>query len=256
MIKFDTHIHTLPFSPDSHQQFQDILNANASSPYGYVLTEHMDYNYPGKQIFEFDPKEYFQNYGPFHSDRLLLGVEMGLTPNNSSKIAKTLSDYPFDMVIGSIHVVEDQDIAFPAYYEQYHKHEAYQRYLVKILDCLEKFHDFDTLGHIDYICRYSTYDDPELHVAEHKAALEAIFNFLIDHDICLEINTRRLGSKQGYDTLNEILRLYAFLGGRYVTVGSDSHRVENLSVNFDAAEKLITEHDLVPVYYKDRKRVE
>ena len=84
----------------------------------------------------------------------------------------------------------------------------------------------------------------------------AIFSLLIDHDIRLELNTRRLGSKQGYDTLNEILRLYAFLGGRYVTVGSDSHRVENLSVNFDAAQKLIAEHNLIPVYYKGRKRME
>ena len=256
MIKFDTHIHTLPFSTDSHQRMQEVLSANASSPYGYIITEHMDYDYPGDMVFHFDPKEYFEAYGPLRSDRLLLGIEMGLTPENTSQIAKTLSEYPFDMVIGSIHVVDDQDIAFPDFYDLYHKREAYQRYLVRMLECMEKFHDFDTLAHVDYICRYSTYEDPELHVAEHKAALEAIFNFLIDQDICLEINTRRLGTAQGYNTVNEMMRLYAFLGGRYVTVGSDSHRVENLSMNFDAAEKIINEHGLIPVYFKNRKRME
>lgn len=256
MIKFDTHIHTLPFSTDSHQQLQDVLAAASTSPYGCIITEHMDYGYLGDMVFEFNPRKYLDTYGPFRNDRLLLGIEMGLTRNNASQIKETLSEYPFDMVIGSVHVVANFDVAFPGFFKEYHKHEAYQRYLVQILECLQEFHDFDTLGHIDYICRYSPYEDPELHVAEHKAALEAIFNFLIAHDICLEINTRRLGTIQGYNTLSEILRLYSFLDGRYVTVGSDSHRVENLSVNFDAAEKLINEHHLIPVYFKNRKRME
>lgn len=255
MIKYDTHIHTLPFSTDAHQQLPDVLAAASSGPYGFTITEHMDYNYPGDMVFEFDPQKYLASYGPYRSDKLLLGIEMGLTLNNTAKIAKTLSKYPFDIVIGSIHVVEDYDIAFPDFFDKYHKHEAYQRYLVQMLDCLEQFHDFDTLAHVDYICRYSPYDDPELHVAEHKAALEAIFNFLISHDICLEINTRRLGTPQGYNTISEMLRLYAFLGGRYVTVGSDAHKAENLSMNFGIAEKLIAEHHLIPVYFKERKRM-
>ncbi|MBE5905647.1 MAG: histidinol-phosphatase HisJ family protein [Lachnospiraceae bacterium] len=255
MIPFDTHIHTYPFSQDAHQSITDVVGMNATSHYGYVITEHMDYNYVGKMNFEFKPEEYFKLYSPYRNDRFLLGVEMGLQPDNFDKIAKALSNYPFDMVIGSIHTVGG-DIAHKEYYDKLTKNESYTNYLVRILECLENFHDFDTLGHIDYICRYSPYDDPELHVSEYKAALVAIFNFLIDHNMCLEINTRRLDTKTGFDTLNEIMRLYAFLGGRLVTVGSDSHKVENLSKNFDKAEKIIAEHGFTPVYFKERKRIE
>ena len=255
MIQFDSHIHTYPFSQDAKQDIVSVLNAHANSSYGYILTEHMDYNYTGKICFEFNPKEYFEKYGPYRNDKFLLGVEMGLQPDNYGKIEQTLSQYSFDMVIGSIHTV-GEDIAYPAYYEKMSKIEAYQRYLVRMLECLEHYHNFDTLAHIDYICRYSTYEDPEMHVADHRAALAAVFQQIIDQDICLEINTRRLGTENGYDTLNEILRLYAYMGGRLVTVGSDSHKIENLACNFDKAEKLIKEHNLVPVYFKNRKRIE
>jgi len=255
MISFDTHIHTYPFSQDSHQSIHEVVGSNATSKYGYVLTEHMDYNYVGKMSFEFSPEEYFKTYLPYRNNRLLLGVEMGLQPDNLSKVAAAISKYDFDMVIGSIHCVGG-DIAHLEYYDRLHKSEAYTNYLVRILECLEAYHDFDTLGHIDYICRYAPYSDPELHVSEHKAAFVAIFNFLIDHNMCLEINTRRLDSKVGYETLNEILRLYAFLGGRLVTVGSDAHKTENIAKNFDTAEKMIQEHGFTPVYFKERKRIE
>ena len=255
MIPFDCHIHTYPFSKDAKQDIMSVLNASVTSPYGYILTEHMDYNYTGEMNFEFNPREYFEQYSPYRNDRFLLGVEMGLQLDNYEKIERTLSQYPFDMVIGSIHTI-GEDIAFPSFYATRSKQEAYQNYLIRMLECLEHYHNFDTLAHIDYICRYSTYEDPEMHVADHRAALAAVFQQLIDHNICLEINTRRLGTEDGYNTLNEILRLYAFVGGRLVTVGSDAHKVENIGCNFDKALKLIQEHNLVPVYFKNRKRID
>lgn len=254
MIAFDSHIHTYPFSKDSHQTMDEILSAHQKSRYGFLLTEHMDYLYKGTTNFQFHPEEYFERYLPYRSDRLLLGVEMGLTKENIPLVEKAINHYPFDMVIGSIHVVSE-DIAYPSFYEGITKKDCYTRYLSTMLECLHATTEFDTLAHIDYICRYSTYDDPELHVHEHKELLELIFKTLIDTDTCLEINTRRLNNPIGIDTLSELLRLYANLGGRKVTVGSDSHRIENLACNFDQAEHLITEHHLVPVYFKNRRPI-
>lgn len=254
MIQFDTHIHTYPFSQDSHQTIEEVLSAQKASNYGFTLTEHMDYLYKGSIDFQFNPEEYFKKYSSYRSEQFLLGVEMGLTKENIALVKNTLKNYPFDMVIGSIHTVKE-DIAYPSFYEGITKQDCYDNYLHAMLNCLKDYTDFDTLGHIDYICRYSTYDDPELYVSDHKELLSAIFSALLEADICLEVNTRRLNTQTGIDTLSEILRLYASLGGRKVTVGSDSHRIENLACNFDAAEKLIVEHQLVPVYFKNRKPV-
>lgn len=255
MIAFDTHIHTYPFSVDSHQEIEAVFSANAKSPYGFVLTEHMDYLHPDSEAFLFQPEEYFRQYTKFRSNRLLLGVEMGMQLNSIEMINQTVAEYPFDMVIGSIHTADNIDVAYPMYSKTYQKIEGYQRYLLAMLECLKLHPDIDTLAHIDYICRYARYDDPELHMAEHREVLEVIFQYIIEHDICLEINTRRIGDVAGYRTLNEILRLYAYLGGKYVTVGSDAHRVENIAANFDKAEALIAEHHFIPVHFKNRERI-
>lgn len=257
MILFDTHIHTHPFSPDSHQKIEEVFEKHAKSPYGFVITEHMDYGYEGPMSFEFDPKEYFATYEKYKSDKFLLGVEMGLTAQNLKQVKKTIQEYPFEMVIGSIHCVDGGvDLALPEFCKKYHKEEGYRRYLEVMYDCVKAMPEIDTLAHMDYVCRYVNYEDPELHVSEHMDALTAIFNTIIDNDISLEINTRRLGDEQAYHTVSELLRLYASLDGRYVTVGSDAHKPENIAMNFDKAEKLIAEHHLIPVYYKNRKRME
>lgn len=256
MIKFDTHIHTYPFSCDSHQKIDAIMSTNAKSQYGYILTEHMDYDYPIEGKFQFNVDDYFEQYHAYRGERLLLGVEMGLTTTNLEKVGRTVDKHQFDMVIGSIHCVGDEDIAFPDYSERYSKKEAYSKYLTAMEECLEKYHDFDTLAHVDYICRYSKYSDPELYVCDHREALSAIFSFLVEHDICLELNTRRIATENGFRTVNELMRFYAYLGGKYVTVGSDSHYIENLSMNFNLAEKILKDNKLIPVYFKNRKRIE
>ena len=51
----------------------------------------------------------------------------------------------------------------------------------------------------------------------------------------------------------EIYKLYHDLGGRYVTIGSDSHIKENIGKNFDVAFDIIDTLNLKAVYYNKRK---
>lgn len=256
MDLFDSHIHTLPFSPDGHQYIEEVLDKARESEYGFIITEHMDYGLEGSMKFEFEPDEYFAKYGPYRNDRFLLGVEMGLMESETAKITKVVNENPFDMVIGSIHVVDGYDIALPGYSTTLNKREAYSKYFDCMYANIRKYSDFDTLAHIEYVCRYAKYDDPEIYVAEYKEALTSIFNFLIENDKCLELNTRRLDKEVGFNTLRELARLYAHCGGRYVTTGSDAHYAKNIAINFDRVKEIIKEFDLIPVYYKNRKRME
>ncbi len=255
MIKFDTHIHTLPFSPDSKQTITDVLNMQELLPYGIILTEHMDYDCPSNLVFEFDIKEYFQTYGHLRNDKLLLGVEMGLQEICLDKISQDIQNNPFDMVIGSIHTI-GTDIAFSHFYEGKTKSEAFRIYFETMLDLVRKFPHFDTLAHLDYISRYCPYEDPEIYVEEYKELLTDIFDELITHDISLEINTRRLHQPACFQAAKVLYSLYAKRGGRYVTIGSDAHYPAALGTNFDKAEELIKMYQFVPVYYKNRKRIE
>ena len=254
MIKFDTHVHTLPFSPDSKQTIDNVLERHAQLDYGIVLTEHMDYDCPSDLLFEFNIDEYFNTYGHLRNERLLLGVEMGLQESCLDRIQQDITNYPFDMVIGSIHTI-GRDIAFPQFYNAKTKYEAFRIYLETMLKLIKRFPHFDTLAHIDYISRYCPYKDPEIYVSEFKEILTAIFDELITLDISLEINTRRLHQPDAFACAQELYRLYSNRGGKYVTVGSDAHNPLALTTNFDIAEEIITENNFIPVYYKKRQRI-
>jgi histidinol-phosphatase (PHP family) len=70
----------------------------------------------------------------------------------------------------------------------------------------------------------------------------------------MEINTRRLSDKTAFDNLQRLFTRFRELGGRYVTVGSDAHRPEDLAQNFRLAEQLWNAAGLTPVYYRERKK--
>ena len=202
MIKFDTHVHTLPFSPDSKQSISEVLNQQSKLPYGIILTEHMDYNCPSNMLFEFNIEEYFKAYGHLRNDKLLLGVEMGLQEICLDKIANDIETYPFDMVIGSIHTI-GRDLAYPDFYVGKSKAEAFHVYLDTMLTMIRKFPHFDTLAHVDYICRYCPYPDPEIYISDYMEPLTAIFDELISKGISLEIN--KFGKKQ--EVINKVFKI-------------------------------------------------
>jgi len=254
MIVFDTHVHTLPFSPDSKQGIADVLNRQKQLPYGIILTEHMDYDCPSNLTFEFDIEEYFKTYGPHRDERFLLGIEMGLQQSCLSRVARDIENHPFDMVIGSVHTI-GVDISYSTFYKGKSKEEAYHIYFETILEMIRAFPHFDTLAHIDYICRYCPYPDPEIYISEYMEPLTAIFDELIARGISLEINTRRLGNPESFRAIKDVYRLYASRGGKYVTIGSDAHYPDALGMNFDKAQEIIDTFHFIPVYYKSRKRI-
>ena len=77
---------------------------------GLVFTEHLDIGFPGDAEYVFDPEEYWKTYGSLRSDRLLLGVEIGMTAEHRRENRDFASCAPFDMVVGSLHVMEGMDL--------------------------------------------------------------------------------------------------------------------------------------------------
>lgn len=74
-----------------------------------------------------------------------------------------LKQVPFDIVIGSQHIVDGQDIYYPAYYEGKSKEAAFHRYYALMAENVRRYGaHIDVLGHIDYIARYAPYDNPEV----------------------------------------------------------------------------------------------
>ena len=113
--------------------------------------------------------------------------------------------------------------------------------------------DFDVLAHIDYICRAAPYDDPEIDYATFKEDIDKVLKIVIERGKVLELNTRRLNTRRGLKELIPIYSRYKELGGKYVTIGSDAHKVEAVGNYFDLAIDFAKELDLIIVTFCERR---
>lgn len=249
---FDTHLHT-SFSTDSKMKLQEAIDKSINSELGIIITEHMDLNYPVPNKFVFDINKYFKEYSGYRSNRLLLGIELGMSTGCVSENRKIAQNYDFDYIIGSIHFVNEQDIYLEEYYKNKSKTEAFEEYFTYMLECL-KTHDFiDSLGHIDYISRYARYNDKEIYYKDFSDYIDEILKFLIKNGKAIEINTRRFDNTAAVNNLMKIYTRYSELGGKYVTLGSDAHKAEIIGNHFKKAEDMAEECGLRIIYFNKRK---
>jgi histidinol-phosphatase (PHP family) len=233
---------------------QEVMDKiNSSDDLGVIITEHMDLNFPPPNQFLFDQEAYFNEYMKYRSSRLLLGIELGMTPENCQENKKIIEAHPFDCVVGSIHVVDNMDLFMKESYQGRAKQAVYERYFDSMINCL-KLHGFiDTLGHIDYISRYAVYKEKEIAYPKYRELIDEVLGVLIREGIVLEINTRRLHLKGVFENYTEICRRFYELGGRMVTIGSDAHDPESIGKDFPSAVRIAELCNLRIVYFKERR---
>ena len=240
------------YSADSEMKATEAIAKAQNLDFGVVFTEHFDYDLPGDIDFTFVPEDYWKEYEPLHSDNVRLGVEIGMEEVARQPAAEFLKRAPFDLVIGSIHLVDRLDLYYPEYYVGKDKETAYHKYFTVMAE-EAAIGDFDVLGHIDYICRAAPYDDPEIDYAFFKADIDEVLKIVVERGKVLELNTRRLNTRRGLKELVPIYSRYKELGGKYVTIGSDAHKVEAVVNYFDIAIDFAHELDLRIVTFCNRQ---
>lgn len=250
---FDTHVHT-EFSEDSTMKIQEVVEKSRELNLGVIITEHMDLNYYDNIRFRFDIEGYFKKYSSFRNNNILLGVEIGMSEKYNKDYEDISMKFPFDYIIGSVHDVYDIDLYYAdKLYKTTSKKEFYEEYFKYMVKSINDHPFIDSLGHIDYICRYAKYDDNEIYYEEFKEFIDEVLKVLIDKGICIELNTRRLREKSASDNLIKIYKRFSELGGKYITVGSDAHNSNSIAENFDIAEEIMEYCNLKAVYFKNRK---
>lgn len=249
---FDSHMHS-KFSTDSSMNILDAIAVGKEKNIGIIITDHMDLEYPVKEDFKFHIPSYFMEYEKYRSDNIKLGIEIGLTENTLLDNENIAKSYDFDFILGSIHAVKGLDIYEEYVHQGYNKKEFFSYYLEDMLKCIKVYDNYDSLSHIDYPCRYCSFDNKEILVSEYKDILSEIFTTLISKNKVLELNTSRLHIPEANKALKDIYRLYMDLGGKYVTLGSDAHSHLNINKNFDIALKFLEELGLKGVYFNKRR---
>ena len=271
MIKADFHTHS-NFSTDSNATPESMIDGAIKKGLAHLcLTDHMDLDYPGttsaEPLFEFDPEKYFKTLLPLkdkytNSLNLSIGVELGLRPNRpdlNERMHQQLSDHPFDFVLGSVHLLGNED---PYYEEYWLKHasstgEIMHRYFNDMLSALKEYDNFDSLGHLDYLIRYvpATLGVKDYVYTEFREVIDEILKLLIKKDKALEINTA--GLIKGLSCFHpklEIVSRYLDLSGELLTIGSDGHTPEMIAAEFRQTEALLSSLGVKGYYvYRNRK---
>ncbi|GAB6169426.1 histidinol phosphate phosphatase [Clostridium carnis] len=248
---FDSHMHS-KFSTDSNMKITDAISTAKEKNLGIIITDHMDLDYPSLNEFKFHVPSYFKEYENYRCHSLCLGIEIGLAESTLIENEQLTSSYNFDFVLGSIHNVNNMDIYLDYVKTNYSKRELIQYYLENMLNCIKLYNNFDSLSHIDYLCRYTSFENNEIDVTLYKDILSEIFKTLLSKNKVIELNTARLNNKTSRDSLLEIYKLYKDLGGKYVTLGSDAHTLNSIGRNFNVAQDMISILNLKGVYFKDR----
>lgn len=251
MILSDTHTHT-HFSTDSDASSYEMLRTAEAQGLGYLcITDHMDPDFPGdSSLFVFDPKLYFLELsalkkeaakGPTH---LLTGIELGLRPGREDlriDMKRMLTDYPFDYVIGSTHIVDEMDPYERIYWDKEEK--PLLRYFETVYENTLEHDFFDSLGHLDYIIRYMPSDLFTLRdykTIDYRDLLEGTLSLLAKRGQALEVNSAGLRKGLRFPhPKQELLIRFRELGGELVTLGSDAHTASDVGADIKESAEIL-----------------
>lgn len=236
-MKADFHMHTA-FSTDSESSPEEMIEeAIRRGLQTICITDHFDLDFtePG---FLVDFDTYFpalrnlqEKYRAYIDVRI--GAEFGLQPHLSDAFREIAGKYPFDFIIGSLHVIDGMDPYRRKYFEGKTDEEAYRRAFECTIENIRAIADYDVLGHIDYVVRYGKHQAREYSYAKYADYLDEILRHLIENGKGLELNTA--GWKYGLDFAHphqDVLKRYKELGGEIITIGSDGHKPEHVAYDF------------------------
>ena len=263
MYKIDYHTHT-NHSIDSDAPMEVMINrAIELGITEMAITDHVDYMYPvAPYPYQIDYDAYIPKFQALRDKyekkiRLTLGVEIGLGAHLADVVRDFAAKYPFEFIIGSIHDVQGQEFHLKPYWEGIPKQQGYMRYFEEMLGSVRNINEYNVVGHIDYIMRYSPDEDKSLELALFREIIDEILKVIIAKGKGLEINTSGFRYKLNvvHPSL-EICKRYKALGGEIITVGSDAHFPQHVYERFDAAYDVLRAAGFKAIaVFRDRKPV-
>lgn len=259
MIDMHTHSH---FSPDSWADPEENIQQALSNNLKYLaFTDHIDRFLEKNPLdYSFDVEEYFSVLGDLKDKyrnqiEILIGVEIGLGPDISYWMDEFMEKSPFDFSIGSIHSLDGEDIALNKEHLTQNPASYYQKYYETMFTCVKKTHNFQILGHIDYIDRYISDQNKIPDFSTYADIIDEILKVLIRTNRGIEYNTAGLRKRLPYaNPKDAILKRYFELGGEIITISSDSHFSKDIGFHHkEAIDHLKNIGFKKLTVYKDKK---
>lgn len=262
-ITSDCHMHTC-FSADSDTKPEEMVEGALKKGLSTIcFTDHYDKDLyvHGKEMI-FNAEEYWTYMTALKEQyknriEIRIGMEFGMEPCLGAKCKALAEQYPYDFIIGSTHSVDFKDPAFPDFFAECSGREKCIKMFEQTVKNLQSIEDFDVLGHIDYIVRYTDLKNGGYSYQAFGDYIDAILKEVISRGKGIELNTS--GFKYGLGFCHphpDVIRRYRELGGEIITVGADGHRPEHIAYDFEKVSDILTACGFrYYTEFKDRKPI-
>lgn len=229
---FDTHTHS-NHSFDGNDSCKELCESlMLKGGIGIAITDHCDID--GDDDFDIFANNQYDDTSAVKEEycgqiTLLQGIELGQGIYQKDKALKIINSHDYDIIIGSIHNLDGMEDFYFLDYKKYDIDGLLTKYFENELE-LAQWNKTDTLAHLTYPLRYIVEREGVcVDLSKYNDIIYAIFNTLIRNDKALEVNTSGLfmaidSTLPGID----LIKRYHDMGGRLITVGSDSHYKEKI----------------------------
>ncbi|MGN1111687.1 MAG: histidinol-phosphatase HisJ family protein [Acutalibacteraceae bacterium] len=254
-ITADSHTHSSN-SFDAENSVCEMLDRANQIGLDYLtITDHFE------SAFYFDPDEEFGDLKKLlpqsvkdirqaqecntGKTELLCGIELGEPLHDIKATDEVLRLTDYDFVLCSMHNLRDMGDFFWLDYKSDEIPLLLKKYFRELCECVQ-WGSFDSLAHITYPMRYIC-DRSKISVDfdDYKKEIDEVLSLLAEKDKALEFNTCR-NPKLSPETIGNCrdipyLKRFKELGGKYITLGSDAHKIQDLGKGIDGAIDILKE---------------
>lgn len=232
----DYHNHT-SFSNDSTYPMEESIKQAIKLKIDEICyTEHVDYltnDVSHHTDFDAYLQEYHRLKAKYEGQiEIKFGIEFGIQQHMIPKFEQDFARYDFDFVILSNHQMDDQEFWNQEFQSGKTQLEYNQAYYQAIYDIISQYKNYSVLGHLDMIKRY---DQAGILADEvNEELIKKILRLVIQDGKGIEVNTSNF--RYGLPDLTPsrtILKWYYELGGKVLTIGSDSHEESHLGFKIE-----------------------
>ena len=252
----DYHIHST-FSDDSRYPLENICDDAIRQNLDEIcITDHVDYGVKpdhdpadpawrpaGARAMNVDYARYFPALAAARERvaselTVRTGLEFGVQTHTIDAFNALFEAHAteLDFIILSIHQVGNEEFWNGEFLQNRTQQEYNDAYYEELLRVVERFSHYSVLGHLDLIKRY---DPAGIYPFErNRDVIAEILKRVIADGKGIEVNTSCF--RYGLPDLSpstEILELYRDLGGRIITIGSDTHAPEHLGAYLNRVRK-------------------
>lgn len=242
----DLHTHC-NLSFDGHDSCEELCEYTLKNGgIGIAITDHLDIDGDDPHVDDFCEEQFNATLNAKNAFKgklaVLQGIELGQGIYRKEKSLQILDKYNYDVVLGAIHNLNNEEDFFFMDYTKVDVDDILRRYFETELE-LAQWNYIDSLAHLTYPLRYISgkYNIP-VDLSKYDEIIDAIFETLIKNKKALELNVSSMDNYHK-DTMppKALIKRFHDMGGKYVTVGTDSHYKEKVCLGVENAYDMLLE---------------